>query len=148
MSEPTAPEYVVEDYTCGLCMFMALALHERYGWPLFVMLIDYGPGSEKGLAHAFVCSDEGTVVDVLGVKPIEAVMRVWDYDELRRVNRGWLVQWLRNRSWSSAARDSKMEQARIDMEHYVVPLIEWHYAGRVPEQETRCASTPQPIALS
>lgn len=59
-SHPLTP-IDVETYSYGKCMWLALALHDRFGWPI-VADIDDGPD----LAHAFVVHPSGLEVDVCG----------------------------------------------------------------------------------
>lgn len=73
-------------YTSEACPYLAIALHERTGWPL-AMLWDAGeePQSYGGrktyptIAHVFVLTPEGSALDIRGERPIERLKEEW-YD--------------------------------------------------------------------
>lgn len=75
-----------EYYTSEACPFLAIALHERTGWPLAI-LIDEGvePTSFGGrkkyapIAHVFVLTPEGLALDIRGPRPVERLKDEW-YD--------------------------------------------------------------------
>lgn len=60
------PAEIINKYTCGWCMWLALALHDRYGWDLYAQ-VDRLAGSEH-IAHAFVKRPDGKEIDILGVQ--------------------------------------------------------------------------------
>ncbi len=57
------PAAVVERYSSGGCVWLALALHDRYGWPIHAQIERAHP---PYVAHAFVRRPDGACVDVLG----------------------------------------------------------------------------------
>jgi hypothetical protein len=59
------PDSVSEKYSYGGCIWMALALHDRYGWPIYAQVEDDGT-PDQYVAHAYVRHPNGTEVDVLG----------------------------------------------------------------------------------
>lgn len=59
------PGSVSEKYSYGGCIWMALALHDRYGWPIYAQIEDDGT-PDQYVAHAYVRHPNGTEVDVLG----------------------------------------------------------------------------------
>lgn len=73
-------------YTRGACPYLAIALHERTGWPLAIMTdADSEPESWGGLkkypmiAHVFVITPSGLALDIRGERPIERLKEEW-YD--------------------------------------------------------------------
>jgi hypothetical protein len=62
---PKPPESVVEEYSYGMCMWLALAIHDRYGWPILAQF-DRLPDGTEYIAHAHVRDPGGRQVDILG----------------------------------------------------------------------------------
>jgi hypothetical protein len=56
----------VETYSSGKCMWLAMALHDRYGWRLCAQWESDSTETGGYIAHAFVRLSDGTEVDVLG----------------------------------------------------------------------------------
>jgi len=54
------PEDIVERYSYGDCMWLALALNKRFGWPIFAQMED------GHIAHAYCKMPDGRECDVLG----------------------------------------------------------------------------------
>jgi len=64
-SEYGVPESVVERYSCGECMWLALALNRRFGWKIRAqMQRDKKHGDY--VAHAYVVHPSGQEIDILG----------------------------------------------------------------------------------
>ncbi len=59
------PDEISEKYSSGGCVWLALALHDLYGWQI-VAQIERDPSA--WVAHAFVRRPDGCEVDVLGVQ--------------------------------------------------------------------------------
>lgn len=59
------PEAVSTEYSYGKCMWLALALHEQYGWPIWGQF-DVLPDGQEYIAHAYVVMPDGREVDILG----------------------------------------------------------------------------------
>lgn len=59
------PDSVSEKYSYGKCVWMALALHDRYGWPIYAQ-VDGNGTPDQYVAHAYVRHPNGMEVDVLG----------------------------------------------------------------------------------
>lgn len=65
LKNPDAPDDVVERYSYGRCVWLALALNLRYGWPIFAQVEGRGTPHEYA-AHAYVRHPSGVEIDVLG----------------------------------------------------------------------------------
>lgn len=63
------PESTVEAYVCGKCMYLAAALHRRYGFEIQLALAD--PGSPHAyIEHAWVIEpNTGNLIDIDGQYP-------------------------------------------------------------------------------
>jgi hypothetical protein len=73
-------EEQAELYIRGGCPWLAIALHEETGWPL-AMLVG-GPSDEwrhgevlPTIAHVFVLTPRGTLLDILGERTIKDLKR-------------------------------------------------------------------------
>ena len=62
---PTPPESLVEEYSYGRCMWLALAFHQRYGWPITAE-VDVLPSGERYVSHSWVTMPDGREVDIFG----------------------------------------------------------------------------------
>lgn len=56
------PEYIVERYSVGGCVWLALALHDRYGWQIVAQVESKG----ACVAHAYVRHPLGFEIDICG----------------------------------------------------------------------------------
>jgi hypothetical protein len=75
MTDAQTPEELVAYYTEEGCPFLALALSDRYGYPLAVLFDvgrqdDWGQGAEDIPAHCFCWAPDGQALDVKGRRPI------------------------------------------------------------------------------
>jgi hypothetical protein len=68
-------EEAVDQYMHGYCMFMAAALHHKYGWPIGLMTIEH---DKVRLSHAWVITPKGHL-DIQGIQTLEQVT-VWMND--------------------------------------------------------------------
>lgn len=59
------PDAVAEEYSYGKCIWLALALHDRYRWPLYAQ-IEREPSIGEYVSHAYVKHPSGTEIDILG----------------------------------------------------------------------------------
>jgi hypothetical protein len=63
------PDSVVERFSAGGCIPLALALHDRFGWPILAQISDVGTSHEH-IAHAYVRDPMSAIeVDILGPQP-------------------------------------------------------------------------------
>lgn len=62
----------VDQYMHGYCMFMAAALHHRYGFPVGLLTITHADKKER-LCHAFVVLPNGKFMDVQGEQTLKEV---------------------------------------------------------------------------
>jgi len=53
-------------FYCGSCMYLAIALHRLYGYPIQARFLD-----DDTLEHAWVRSPDGDVIDIMGKFPPE-----------------------------------------------------------------------------
>jgi hypothetical protein len=60
------PDDIVEQYSYGRCMWLALALNERFGWQIRCQ-IEHDPLGEW-IAHAYCVLPDGREADVLGIQ--------------------------------------------------------------------------------
>lgn len=66
-------------FSSGYCGDYAVALHEKTGYPIYVVR-GYGPRDDYGqpyeTAHAFVSSDNGkTGIDIVGSRPVKEIRK-------------------------------------------------------------------------
>jgi len=59
--------FTVEEFTCGYCSFLAIALNEKYKWPMFAEVADDNYG--EMILHVFVRDPFGRAVDIRGTHP-------------------------------------------------------------------------------
>jgi len=59
------PRSVVDEYSTGGCLWLALALHDRYGWPIWAQMEGKGTKGEY-VAHAYNVMPDGREIDILG----------------------------------------------------------------------------------
>jgi hypothetical protein len=59
------PDEVVESYSYGKCVWLAIALYEAYGWPIYVEM-DRLPDGEAYVSHAHNKHPSGLEIDILG----------------------------------------------------------------------------------
>jgi hypothetical protein len=109
------PEDITERYTCGRCMWLALALHRRFGWPIKAQM--YCRGDEY-LAHVYVVHPSGFDIDIYGP---EFEMPMYG-DKTRDFTEEELLEYL-----SCVSREKieqEIAQASVDIECYVIPRLE------------------------
>ena len=63
---PTAPEDVLEEYSYGKCAWLALALHERFGWPMTAEVQTDDADGARYVSHSWVTMPDGREVDIYG----------------------------------------------------------------------------------
>jgi hypothetical protein len=56
------PDEVVECYSYGNCMWLALALHRNLGWPMEAII----DRAEEHIVHAWAVRPDGARIDILG----------------------------------------------------------------------------------
>lgn len=62
-----------QKFVTGYCAEYAIALHERFGYPLYVIKGVF-PGGDYEIAHAFVSADGGaTGLDASGASGVESI---------------------------------------------------------------------------
>ncbi len=61
-------EDAVDQYMNGYCMFMAAALHHRYGFRIGLVAINHGDGER--LCHAWVTKPDGKCLDIQGCQTL------------------------------------------------------------------------------
>lgn len=68
-SFPDLPDQLNEEYVSGKCMYLAAALHRRYGYEIQAAIEDHG-SSNAYIGHAWVVEPlSGDVVDIDGQWP-------------------------------------------------------------------------------
>lgn len=85
------PIEVIEEYSYGKCMWLALALHDRYGWDIHAQL-----DKDGSIAHAYVKRPDGKEVDVCGVQ--ERVDIFNGSGKSRRFSREGFIRFLKGMS--------------------------------------------------
>ena len=79
-------------YTNGMCHVMALALNERFGLDIGVILNPGAPGLPKddfGVVHCFVWVDNERVLDITGIRTLKEMTKSWG---LSPRSRRWSVE--------------------------------------------------------
>ena len=100
---PAAPEDVLEEYSYGKCAWLALALYERFGWPMTAEVQTDDADGARYVSHAWVTMPDGREVDIYGPqlkvdrfggketrmsrKALISLVR-----ETNEVTEGWVVQ--------------------------------------------------------
>jgi hypothetical protein len=109
------PEAVVEQYSYGDCMWLALAMHKRFGWPIRCQM---HRDDEHGdyVAHAYCVMPDGREVDILGPQKQVDIwtqnVEEWEADEL-----------LATMSYDAVEAKRKLEQATRAMDCYILPKL-------------------------
>jgi len=67
----------IRKYKQWACGDLALALHEKTGYPLVVLSYDDGSGSRDNWVHAAVQTPEGKILDVEGLKTKQETIDEW-----------------------------------------------------------------------
>ena len=60
------PEEILEAYSYGKCFWLALALHERHGWPLVAEVETDRADGARWISHAWVEMPDGREFDIYG----------------------------------------------------------------------------------
>ncbi len=110
------PEEVSTEYSYGKCMWLALALHERYGWPIWCQF-DVLPDGEEYIAHAYVVMPDGREVDILGP---QNEVDLFSSGPPRQVS----PDYIRSLADSDAELMTAMSEANEVMRKYVSPCVE------------------------
>ena len=78
----TASKDEIDTFTQGECHILAVALHRRFGWPIYLALDASEPywtdpeddyNTILTVCHAYAISPDGLAWDVFGARPLEAV---------------------------------------------------------------------------
>lgn len=114
------PPEIVSKYTTGDCMYLALAMSEKYGWKIIIMVQEtWGDDGEEGewITHAF-CSTEKGYVDIEGIHP---ELPDYDYDDLRE----WTSQDFRPflKGLTDGDFANEITKASEVTERYIAPLL-------------------------
>lgn len=111
------PEDVVEQYSYGDCMWLALALHNRYGWPIRAQMHRDAVHGDY-VAHAYCVMPDGRECDILGpqehVDPFGDDVQDWDAKEL-------LATMVTDPS--GPVVNSKLADADAVIDRYIVPKL-------------------------
>ena len=106
----------VEYFTEAYCYALALELHARRGWPLWICHdIDMRDG-----VHALVRLPDGLYLDVCGARTAQAVKADWHGTIFRRVSPGYFDGWSGDDSLCGPLRKSRVDRvaskllARLD----------------------------------
>ncbi|VWC82594.1 hypothetical protein BLA39750_01313 [Burkholderia lata] len=99
-------DYVVGEFTCGLCSELAITLHDRYGWALMAEIANDG-----GLFHAWVVNERGNAIDINGVHT-DGIARTYTDDSttIRTLSRAQLLAFGVNQgglTWAIEIVDAK-----------------------------------------
>ncbi len=103
-------EDILEKYSYGYCIWLTLALHDRYGWDIYAQIDFIGNKQRnKYISHSFVTMPNGYEVDIYG--PQEKVDRFTD--NIVKLTR---KQFLNLISESSPNSDIEFEYQRVKEE--------------------------------
>lgn len=109
------PDSVVEQYSYGDCMWLALAMNARFGWPIYAQM---HRDAEHGdyVAHAYCKMPDGREIDILG--PPDRV-DIWTNDTQQ-----WdPAELLKTMETRPAQIAHKLAEANAAVEHYIVPKL-------------------------
>lgn len=114
-AHPGIPDAIEEKYSHGDCMWMALALNNRFGWPIAAQM-ERDPVHGDYVAHAYCIMPDGRECDILGP---QTKVDIWTSD---------YQMWTPQALLSTMTKDKaeirrKMAEAHADMVRYVYPLL-------------------------
>lgn len=108
---------VVTKYMEGLCFALALALHKRYGWPIYGLggsdedLAEYG--EDTGFFHAYVRHPSGVFIDVTGPHSAAAIEEVMG-EPLAAIDEAFLMRWFQPEKRAEVVADLPEANKIID----------------------------------
>jgi len=117
------PDDIVSLYSNGRCMWLALALHERYGWQIRAQ-IEHDLPEHGGdyVAHAYCVLPDGREADILG---IQDSVDVFSTDEVRDFTPEGLLAFIKaDPSSTKAMQEMADAHAVVDRylaDHFVEP---------------------------
>jgi len=59
------PDEILETYSYGRCFWLTLALHKRYGWPIYAEIIE-DPDGARWISHSWARMPDGREFDIYG----------------------------------------------------------------------------------
>ena len=124
----TIPQEVWEEYTCGKCMWLALALHDRTGWPIRaeIALDTYKDQEEEWISHAYVYTrtPDGKLIEIDIAGPTtDRMPRFGGGSRGSEVRDFTRTAFLRFLACSDDRVRVSLEEADHILDQYVIPLI-------------------------
>jgi RNAse (barnase) inhibitor barstar len=86
-------------YLFGYCHFLALAIHEKTGWPMMAWV-----DSDEIPTHVCVETPEGLLLDIDGIRSSEQMMRELE-NEFGTPTRNWNALWDVDMEWLRLASE-------------------------------------------
>jgi len=116
----TPPDEIVARYSNGRCMWLALALHERYGWQIRAQ-IEHDLPEHGGdyVAHAYCVLPDGREADVLG---IQDSVDLFSTDEVRDFTPEGLLAFIKADP-ASAKAIQEMADAHAVIDRYLADPV-------------------------
>lgn len=103
-------EHILEKYSYGYCIWLTLALHDRYGWDIYAQIDFIGNKQRnKYISHSFVTMPNGYEVDIY--VPQEKVDRFTE--NIVKLNRKQFIALL---SKASPGSDIEIEYQKVKEE--------------------------------
>lgn len=81
----------VEYFTNGACHTLAIEIHKRTGWKLYVLLEPHDYGVNP--MHALVKLPDGRYLDACGIQTREELFKSWPAAYLRRASTKYFEGW-------------------------------------------------------
>lgn len=82
LQENSWSEEDIESYSCGKCMYLAAAIHRKFGWSISLVL-DF-PGPDAYIGHAWAVNPvNNDCVDIDGSYPINRNGWIYHYSEVQ-----------------------------------------------------------------
>jgi len=106
-------------YMSEACPHLAIYLHRKYGWPIYILFDDgsyqdFGRGSEREIAHVFVVDSKNTLVDAKGRRTVkEMKVDFWDLRDpkIEQVTEDELISYMGNDRPLYDYSDSEVKEA-------------------------------------
>ena len=134
------PDDVIERYSAGGCLYLALALHDRFGWDIYAQIED----DPEYVAHAYVKTPHGTEVDILGEQDEVDVFA----SRVEKMSRQEFVDFVSRTSghydWQRDYLNRKEELNDV-IDTYVLPAVRHR---KNPMRQPKARSNPEEDAAS
>lgn len=115
------PEETVNRYSCGQCVWLALAMSQKYGWPIRAEMMQHEP---THIAHAYCVLPNGKEIDILG--PQDKV-DTFDGGIIKSFTQAELVNWLKENDRNAMSPDDfedHLNDAKKAVELFIAPKVQ------------------------